>query len=185
MSHSKYGDSPVIYSESPDQTRDLGCRLAGILKPNDVLLLCGDLGAGKTEFARGVALGLGITEPVNSPTFNLLLVHPLNPAATGGDPESMVQGHAHSLYHFDLYRLDDSFELEDIDYFALLEDDAISLVEWGDRFTEAMPEDYLQIEIGIQDDTTRSLIFTACGQQSVQRLEQWLALQAEADDSQH
>ncbi|MCL1879299.1 MAG: tRNA (adenosine(37)-N6)-threonylcarbamoyltransferase complex ATPase subunit type 1 TsaE [Actinomycetia bacterium] len=129
----------VLASASAAETQALGTQLAAKLCPNDVLLLVGGLGAGKTQFAQGVAAGLGISEPVCSPTFNLLLSH----------DAKLADGTATRLYHFDLYRLDTAEQLDDIDYFALLEDGAISLVEWGDRFPEALPEDYLLIEVNV------------------------------------
>jgi len=188
--------SVAVISKAPEETRALGVRFARILKSNDVLILSGDLGAGKTEFAQGVAEGLGITEPVNSPTFNLLLVHPIDLAAAAeaaaaeaaaGFAASAASGpvvspyrakleQPHSLYHFDLYRLDDSSQLEDIDYFASLEDGAVSLVEWGDRFSEAMPVDYLLIEITTMADESRELRFSAFGRQSKDLLDQWCDL---------
>ena len=154
----------TLISHNADETQAIGARLAELLQPNDVLLLSGDLGAGKTEFTQGVAKGLGIEEPVNSPTFNLLLTHPL-PAATTDMP--------HALYHFDLYRLDDSEQLTDIDYFGMLEDGAVALVEWGDRFSDALPVDYLLIEIAILSENLRQLTFSAVGEQSLARLRTW------------
>jgi len=153
-----------LKTESPEATQALGRSIAAYLRPNDVLLLCGDLGAGKTEFAQGVALGLGISEPVNSPTFNLLLVHRL-PAAQAGRP--------HSLYHFDLYRLDEARQLEDLDYCAMLEDGAVSLVEWGDRFAEALPEDGLKVEITMLSGERRQFDFLALGEQGESLLAAW------------
>ncbi len=113
----------VMRTESAAQTMAAGEALAPLLVAGDVVLLSGDLGAGKTQFAKGVAEGLGVVEPVTSPTFNILLVH---------------QGRL-PLYHFDLYRLEHADELEDLDYYATLESDGVCLVEWGDRFTEAAP----------------------------------------------
>ena len=83
--------------------------LAPLLVAGDVVLLSGDLGAGKTQLTKGVAEGLGVAEPVTSPTFNILLVH---------------QGRL-PLYHFDLYRLERADELEDLDYYATLEADGV------------------------------------------------------------
>lgn len=105
--------------------------LGGLLCAGDVVALSGDLGAGKTQLVRGVACGLGVNEPVTSPTFNLLLVHP------GGLP----------LYHFDLYRLEREADLEEIDFYAVLEGDGVSMIEWGDRFPEALPADHLLVTI--------------------------------------
>ena len=92
-------------------------------------LLSGDLGAGKTQLTKGLAAGLGVAEPVTSPTFNILLVH---------------QGRL-PLYHFDLYRLERAEQLEDLDFCGTLEADGVSVVEWGDRFAEALPADGLVV----------------------------------------
>ena len=195
-------------SRSSAETRLLGERLAGWLKPNDVLLLSGDLGAGKTEFSKGVAVGLGIGEAVASPTFNLMLAYQIGNAgvrASGGGVQAPDAGQLsdsgtlpsvvlqtsegitkaldtngqqpHSLYHFDLYRLDSSDQLDDLDYFGLLEDGAVSVVEWGDRFVDAMPDDYLLVTIVIQNDESRQLIFQAVGKRSEQLLQCFQAIQ--------
>ena len=90
-----------------------------------MVVLSGDLGAGKTQLTKGLAAGLGVVEPVTSPTFNILLVH-----------EGRIP-----LYHFDLYRLEFAEQLDDLDYWGTLEADGVSVVEWGDRFAEAIPEE--------------------------------------------
>jgi tRNA threonylcarbamoyladenosine biosynthesis protein TsaE len=96
-----------------------------------VLLLTGDLGAGKTQFSRGAGRALGVKEQVISPTFNILLVH---------------EGAELTLNHWDLYRLDDPDDLIDIDYFANVESEAVSLVEWGDKFEDA----YLDADVEVR-----------------------------------
>ena len=137
----------AIMTESETATQAVGGALAPILLPGDVLVLSGDLGAGKTQLTKGLARGLGVVEPVTSPTFNLLLVH------EGALP----------LYHFDLYRLDTAEQLEDLDYWGTLEADGVSVVEWGDRFAESVPDDCVIVRISIEDDTTRSLALEARG----------------------
>jgi tRNA threonylcarbamoyladenosine biosynthesis protein TsaE len=154
----------TLRSEGPEQTRSVGASFAGLLQANDVMLLSGDLGAGKTEFAKGVAQGLGVTEPVNSPTFTLLLVHTVAQGASTS---------LHSLYHFDLYRLDDASQLDDLDYFGMLEDGAVSLVEWGDRFAQALPEDHLLVELVALPGGERQMTFTAVGRRSSELLDAW------------
>ena len=128
----------MITTHCEQETLALGRRLAEMLKPGDVLFLVGDLGAGKSVFARGVAQGLGITEPVSSPTFTLL---------------NCYQGRL-ALHHFDLYRLegDDDF------YAAGLEDyvggHAVALIEWPQQCPESLPENHLliSIEYGTRED---------------------------------
>ena len=131
----------VIVSDSSEATQACGAALAPLLEAGDVLCLSGDLGAGKTQLTKGIARGLEVSEPVTSPTFNILLVH-----------EGRIP-----LYHFDLYRLDDAEELEDIDYFGTLEADGVSVVEWGDKFDEALADTTLLVELRIQSDTGRSI----------------------------
>jgi tRNA threonylcarbamoyladenosine biosynthesis protein TsaE len=142
--------SHVVVSSSPEQTEGLGAALGAVLRAGDVVLLTGDLGAGKTLFTKGVARALGVAPAVTSPTFNIMIEY----ATASGT----------TLRHFDLYRLDDADALEDIDYFGLLESDAISVVEWGDRFSERMPLDYLLVAFRLDDEDTRSLCFDATGE---------------------
>lgn len=150
----------TLISTSREQTERMGELLATLLRPGDVVLLSGDLGAGKTQFSKGVARGLGVCEPVTSPTFNILLVH---------------EGTDMPLFHFDLYRLEHESELEDIDYFGTLEDGGVSLVEWGDRFPAAMPEDALSVTIGITGDDSRSIEIVPSGSRSTQLADAWMA----------
>ena len=140
-------------------TRRLGVELASVVRPGDVVLLTGDLGAGKTVLAKGLGAGLEVAEPVTSPTFNIMLAH------EGRLP----------LYHFDLYRLEHAVQLEDIDYFGTLEADGVSLVEWGDRFAEADPEQRVLVSITIDGDTERRLTVEGRGSRGEQLAEEWFA----------
>ncbi len=138
---------PTFVTSEPAATGELGAVLAPLLRPGDVLLLSGDLGAGKTRLTQGLAEGLGVKGPVTSPTFNMLLVH-----------EGRIP-----LYHFDLYRLERAEQLEDLDYFAILEGDGVAVVEWGDRFPEAVPSDGLDIALRIAGDTERVIEVRSLG----------------------
>lgn len=111
----------------------LGTRLAGVLRAGDLVLLGGDLGAGKTTLAQGVGAGLGIRGPVTSPTFVVARVHP---SLAGGPP----------MVHVDAYRLGGWDELEDIDLEATL-DEAVTLVEWGEGVAEGLAGDRLDVHI--------------------------------------
>jgi tRNA threonylcarbamoyladenosine biosynthesis protein TsaE len=150
----------LITSGTPQQTQDCGATLGALLEPGSVVILSGDLGAGKTQFAKGVARALGSRDVVTSPTFNILMVH---------------DGGRVPLYHFDLYRLESEEELDDIDYFGLLEQDAVSIVEWGDKFAGALPLDYVQVVFELGDDELelRSLRVTAVGERSLRVLAAW------------
>lgn len=137
----------TLNTASEAATITCGERLAPLLEAGDVVLLSGDLGAGKTHLTKGIAAGLGVAEPVTSPTFNILLVH-----------EGRIP-----LYHFDLYRLETADQLEDLDYFGTLEADGVSVVEWGDRFDEAAPQAGLSVVIRIIDDEARAIEITPIG----------------------
>ncbi|HEY9409786.1 MAG TPA: tRNA (adenosine(37)-N6)-threonylcarbamoyltransferase complex ATPase subunit type 1 TsaE [Jiangellaceae bacterium] len=112
---------------------DLGERIAGVLRAGDLVLLGGDLGAGKTTLAQGVGQGLGVRGPITSPTFVIARVHP-----------SLVDGPP--MVHVDAYRLGGWDELEDIDLEATL-DEAVTLVEWGEGVAEGLADDRLEIHI--------------------------------------
>ena len=138
-----------------EQTLTLGRRLGAAARPGDVIVLCGDLGAGKTQLTKGIAQALGVKDAVASPTFNIVLEY-----HDGRMP----------LYHFDLYRLEYQEDLEDIGFYEILEapGDASGLVviEWGDKFPDALPEDHLELELQVIDETERHLLAKATGLRS-------------------
>ena len=135
-------------THSPVETRALGEKLAQKLHPGDVLLLLGDLGAGKSELTRGIAKGLGVTETVTSPSFTILNVY-----ESGSVP----------LYHFDWYRLESSEELYEMGMDEYLGGDGIAVVEWPDRCPDAVPEDHLEVDIRTLDEETRDITLTCRG----------------------
>lgn len=120
-------------AESAEQSRALGEKLAGVLRAGDLLILIGDLGAGKTTFTQGLGIGLGVRGPVTSPTFVIARVHP-----------SLVGGPA--LVHADAYRLGGIAELDDLDLDTSL-DEAVTVVEWGEGVAERLAETRLEITI--------------------------------------
>ncbi|MFI0261256.1 tRNA (adenosine(37)-N6)-threonylcarbamoyltransferase complex ATPase subunit type 1 TsaE [Streptomyces sp. NPDC017056] len=120
--------------KSPDQMRELGRRLAGLLRPGDLVLLTGELGAGKTTLTRGLGEGLGVRGAVTSPTFVIARVHP--PLAGGP-----------ALVHVDAYRLGGGLdEMEDLDLDVSLPESVV-VVEWGDGKVEELSEDRLHVVI--------------------------------------
>lgn len=121
----------LIEVPNADAMRALGEQLATVAEPGDLILLEGDLGAGKTTLAQGFGAGLGVTEPITSPTFVLSRVHP----ATSG----------RTLVHVDAYRLGDAAELDDLD--LLSTPDSILLVEWGEGRAEHLSENRLWVTI--------------------------------------
>ncbi len=127
-------------SHSVEETMGVGAQLAADAKPDDCIVLTGDLGAGKTHFTKGFAAALGVKEDVTSPTFAIV---------------EEYEGTKLRLLHWDLYRLEEDWELEDVDWYGLTESGAVSLVEWGDKFPDALPDDYLHVDIRVADDGTR------------------------------
>ncbi len=133
----------TIISNSPEETLEAGRAFAGRLRGGEVLALCGDLGAGKTHFAKGIVSGLGGNpEEVTSPTFTL--VHEYR---EGRLP----------VFHFDFYRLDEGGELRGIGWEDYLCEDGILLVEWADRFPQAFPSDTLYVRFLIGEGSSRIL----------------------------
>ena len=122
----------VYESFSPEETFALGQTLGQQCMPGQVYTLIGDLGVGKTVFTQGVAAGLGITEPVNSPTFTIVQVY-----EEGRMP----------FYHFDVYRIGDPEEMEEIGYEDMFYGEGICLIEWANLIEELLPERYISISI--------------------------------------
>lgn len=122
----------IIESRSEKDTFEFARGLGEAARPGEVYCLDGDLGAGKTVFAKGFAVGLGITEPVTSPTFTLLREY----------DEGRLK-----LYHFDIYRIADPDELTAIGCEEYLYGDGVCLVEWAELAQELMPEDAVHISI--------------------------------------
>ena len=131
------GPASVITAttKSVDDTRALAAEVAALAKPGDLVVLAGDLGTGKTAFAQGFARGLGVGEPVTSPAFVLVRTY------EGRLP----------LVHLDVYRLDHMQELVDLGISELLDEGAVTLVEWGDAVTPALPADFLEVRLEAAD----------------------------------
>lgn len=135
-------------SHSAAQTQRIGAALAAQLQPDDVLVMLGDMGAGKSEFTRGVARGLGVTGYVTSPTFTILQVHD-----SGRLP----------LYHFDWYRLSDPEELYELSMDEYLQNGGVAVIEWPSRAEEAVPESYLEVALCPTGDDARRITLTPVG----------------------
>ena len=116
---------------SVDDTRALAAGVASLAAPGDLIVLAGDLGTGKTAFAQGFAQALGVEEPVTSPAFILVRTY------EGRLP----------LVHLDVYRLDTMQELVDLGIAELLDDGAVTLVEWGDAVAPGLPADFLEVRL--------------------------------------
>lgn len=137
-----------MQTQSPAQTRALGRRLSESLLPGDVVLLYGDLGAGKSELTRGIAEGLGITSTVTSPSFTILNVY---------DEGRMP------LYHFDWYRLNGADELYEMGMDEYLGGDGVAVVEWPTQCPEAIPETHLAVRLTPVGESEREITLTPMG----------------------
>lgn len=132
-----------LHTGSVEATRALAARLAELVAGGDLIVLAGDLGAGKTAFAQGFAVGLGIDDQVTSPTFTLARQY-----------EGRLR-----LHHLDVYRFDATAEVHDVGLAELLDDDeAVTLIEWGDAIMPALPPDLLEVRISLgEGDDDREL----------------------------
>lgn len=124
-------------TESVDATRDLAAALAELARPGDLILLVGDLGAGKTAFCQGFGRGLGVGEQITSPTFALVQTY------TG----------RLDLNHLDVYRLGQVNEALDLGLNELLDDGGVTLIEWGDTIAGVLPPDFLEVHLTASIDT--------------------------------
>ena len=138
----------AFVTRSAEETRALGARLAAQLRPGDALMLEGDMGAGKSELARGVARGLGIGGYLPSPSFPIMQEY-----RAGRLP----------LYHYDWYRLESPDELYEIGLDEFLYGEGVALVEWPDRLPAAIPEKHLRVRITGNGDEPRTIELTSAG----------------------
>lgn len=122
----------VARTSAVAETRALAGALAELARRGDLVLLSGDLGAGKTAFAQGFGKGLGIDDQITSPTFTLAREY---------------QGRRLRLHHVDVYRMEAMVEVLDVDLPELLDDEAVVLIEWGEAVIPAVPADYLEVAI--------------------------------------
>ena len=132
----------VYESNTPQETFELGKRLGAEAKPGQVYCLDGDLGVGKTMFTQGFARGLGITGPVNSPTFTIV--------------QQYEEGRL-PLYHFDVYRIGDISEMDEIGYEDCFYGSGVSLIEWSELIEELLPE--RAVHVTIEKDLERGFDF--------------------------
>ena len=160
----------LIYSGSEETTKRLGYALGACLRAGDVVLLEGEMGAGKSVLTRAAARGMGVKGPVPSPTFTILNIH---------------EGERLPLYHFDLYRL----EGEDALYEMGLEEyipsrDGASLIEWPQMADGAMPQDALHVEIRYAEDgMAREIDLTPMGAFDQSRVDELLACMKKMEDA--
>jgi tRNA threonylcarbamoyladenosine biosynthesis protein TsaE len=134
---------------TPSAMQDLGSRLAGMLRAGDLVVLTGDLGAGKTTLTRGLGAALGVRGAVTSPTFVIARVHP---SAQSGPP----------LVHVDAYRLGSVADVDDLDLDASAED-SVTVVEWGQGLVEQLADEHLEVRLDRRDDDVRTALLVPHG----------------------
>lgn len=129
-------------THSPDETIQTAEKIAKTLKAGDVIAYTGGLGAGKTTFTRGLAKGLGLGDVVTSPTFTIV---------------NEYRGEKLTLYHFDMYRIQNSDDLESTGYYDYPLEESIFAVEWSENIADVLPENTIYINIRSLDENTREI----------------------------
>ena len=114
-----------------EDTKEFGEKLGSLLKPGDIVCLMGDLGAGKTTLTKSIGIGLGVEDYITSPTFTLI---------------NEYKGRL-NLYHFDVYRLEGIRDLDDLGFEEYFYSNGVSIIEWGDKIEDLLPEDRINISI--------------------------------------
>jgi tRNA threonylcarbamoyladenosine biosynthesis protein TsaE len=160
-----------IISSSPAQTQHLGMCLGELLHGSELILLEGQLGSGKTTFTQGLAKGMRITDVISSPTFTLLKEYRSQCQLSSDTAEIVARRSSHmqvhSLYHFDLYRLDDPDEITDLgfeDYVYNSDSSSgVCIIEWADKAGALWSAERLSICLTALDETRRALLFVATG----------------------
>ena len=142
------------------ETANLAKKLGKLVESGDIICLIGDLGAGKTSFTKAFALGLEVEDYVTSPTFTIIQEY------EGRLP----------LYHFDVYRIEDLREMEDIAYEEYFYGDGVCVIEWAQIIKDLLPKNYLQIEIKHMDIEKREICFTATDEYYEKKIEELLEL---------
>ncbi|VTS69706.1 tRNA (adenosine(37)-N6)-threonylcarbamoyltransferase complex ATPase subunit type 1 TsaE [Streptococcus australis] len=142
-----------MYTKNEEELINLGERLGTLLQKNDVLILSGELGAGKTTFTKGLAKGLGIRQMIKSPTYTIVREY------EGRLP----------LYHLDVYRIEGDADSIDLDEFLF--GGGVTVIEWGHLLGEDLPDSYLELEI-LKEAEGRCLQFTAHGSRAEQLIKE-------------
>jgi tRNA threonylcarbamoyladenosine biosynthesis protein TsaE len=141
-----------LISNSASQTRRFGHRLGLLLQPGDIICLEGDLGTGKTCFVQGIGQALGVQEAITSPTFTLI-------GEYRGRHQTMT------LFHVDIYRVNDLTELDELGIWDYLYDDGVCAIEWADRIRDYLPDKVLWVRLRhYLDENLRGLILEGYGQ---------------------
>lgn len=146
--------SLTIMSHSPEFTKDMGAEMGRNAHQGSVMALCGDLGAGKTVFAQGVATGLGVNVPVTSPTFVII---------------NEYEG-KYPFYHIDTYRLNSSEDMRELGYEEYFYGDGVTVIEWAQKIEDLLPEEYLRVEFKVTGELDREIVFIPFGQKYAEQV---------------
>lgn len=151
----------TIISESSKKTEKIAGKVASLLRPGDVICLMGELGSGKTCFSKGLIRALGVKNNyVGSPTFTIINEY------QGKFPKSYKTA---SIYHFDLYRLENETELEALGFEEYFYGNGVTIIEWADKMKKLLPKDRLEIYFSYIDESSRNIVFKKIGQSWVSR----------------
>jgi tRNA threonylcarbamoyladenosine biosynthesis protein TsaE len=155
-----------LHTSHEDQTYGVGVAIGALTEAGDILALWGELGAGKTLLARGIARGLGVPShiPITSPTFTFI---------------NEYDGRLH-LYHLDLYRLSNPEELETLPWKEAVCGEGVAVIEWPDRLGEELPDERWDVQMIVTDDESRTIVIEVHGEREEERLR---ALAGELDES--
>jgi len=156
---SKQEDVSKFISSSPDETFAIGKEISARLSPGTVIALSGKLGSGKTQLAKGIASGLGITENLTSPTYTIVNEYreqrAENKEQRTKNREQRIENKEAAFYHIDVYRLENEKDFEDIGGEEILNSNGICVIEWSERISKLLPEDCIRISIEITSDSSR------------------------------
>jgi tRNA threonylcarbamoyladenosine biosynthesis protein TsaE len=138
-----------ITTHSPEETRQLGEKIGERIQAGTTITLTGDLGSGKTVFIQGLARGLGVPEDcyITSPSYTLINEYPAR----------------HTLFHVDLYRIENPVDFEDIGLYEILDQNGVVAIEWADRLHEDLWAEHVNIQLKIAGDESRLIFITASG----------------------
>ena len=132
-----------LTTSSARETQEVASKIAALVEQGDLILLVGELGAGKTTFVQGFGKALGVDEPITSPTFTLAREY---------------DGHRLTIHHLDVYRLEQIDEVLDLALPELLDSASVTLIEWGDAIIPALPAEYLEVRVEYGDDDDERVI---------------------------
>lgn len=150
-----------LISHSPQQTKNIGYHLGLVIRPGDIVLLFGQIGSGKTLLTQGIASALNVSGYVQSPTFTLVVEH----------PAVLPDGSPVTLYHMDLYRIDEPGDIDTFGHEEYLDDpNGIAVIEWPERLGAETPVEHLLINIEHLADTKRKLTFYPRGTRYTDRI---------------